>query len=230
MRGQYNENTKGTALAMRKAGMTYDQIHSNLNVSKSTLWTWLSGNHSFSDRKKQKEHLKRIRPLALMAKRAMEEKQKNELTRHVSRWISHASLHKIEFQKVILASLYWAEGARYKGVSGLRFVNTDPDLMLLFITLLRNCYPVEESRFRVTLHVHGYHSIRSATKFWSRLLNVSPKQFNKPYVKPRNRQRAFRRTVAGICLLGYLDSDIRKDIMETARQMTERLSSPSFNG
>ncbi len=215
---------------MKQAGLTYDQIHFHLRVPKSTLWTWLSGTYAPSNRIKQKEHLTKIRPLAIQARQKLQKQKDGELSRRVATWLTHAPLQKIETKKIILASLYWAEGAKYKGVSGLRFVNTDPDLMLLFITLLRNCYPVEENRFRVTLHVHGYHSIPSATKFWSRLLNVSPKQFNKPYVKPRNQQRTFRRTVAGICLLGYLDSDIRKDIMETAHQVAKRLSSPSFNG
>ncbi len=215
---------------MKQAGLTYDQIHFRLHVPKSTVWTWLSDTYAPSNKIKQKEHLAKIRPLAIQAKQKLQEQKNKELSRSVAMWLTHAPLQKIETKKLILASLYWAEGAKYKGVSGLKFVNTDPALMSLFITLLRQCYSIQENKFRVTLHVHGYHSLPEATKFWATLLEISPKQFNKPYIKARNPHRIFRQTIAGICLLSYLDSDVRKDIMETARQMAKRLSSPSFNG
>ena len=100
-------------------------------------------------------------------------------------------------QKTILAMLYWAEGQKIPELSTcVKFVNTDPRMILLFITLLRNCYEIER-------------------KFWSGLLGVDESQFGKIYVKPRSRTKKFRRNFAGICFVIYYSVDLRREIVGT---------------
>ena len=119
----------------------------------------------------------------------------------------------------MLAMLYSAEGARHKGVSGLKFANTDPKMAQLYITLLRKCYKLDESRFRIRLHLHYYHSIKKSKKIWSKLLNVPLDQFSKPYIKKRSKTKKFRKNFIGICFISYLDSNIRREIMEIFSQL-----------
>lgn len=115
--------------------------------------------------------------------------------------------------------LYWTEGSKSKNTRGTIFTNTDPNLMLLYITLLRKCYNIEENKFRIWLRIYYYHSIKKVKNFWSKLLNIPLNQFIKNSIKKRGKTKRFRKNFAGICSVRYLDSNIRKELMETGSSL-----------
>ena len=200
---------------MRKKGKTYAEIQRQFPIPKSTLSVWLGKRYAgVFDRKAQLIHLKRIRILAAQAR------TKGRLERDIvyamqGKKISKSlPLQNSDIQKSLLSMLYWAEGAKYAGVSGTKFVNTDPRLAKLYITLLRRCCIIDESKFRIRLYLHAYHNKKAALLFWSKLLAVPTKQFAKPYIKDRSAKRKFRRNFMGICSVNYLDSKVRKEILE----------------
>lgn len=207
------------ARKMRQEGSTYGEIKKRFPVAKSTLSLWLrdlpNSNHlAFTNRG---EWLKKIRLVSSRIKkrtRMLKEKRIAETVRdEVSSW---GFLNLKGVQKTILAMLYWAEGQKLPELSTcVKFVNTDPRMILLFITLLRNCYDIDESKLRIRLHVHWYHNIRRTRKFWSGLLGVNESQFGKIYVKPRSKTKKFRRNFAGICFVIYYSVDLRREIVGT---------------
>lgn len=221
MRGRiYGENIKKKAEKLRASGKTYKEIRDLLNIPKSTLSNWLSKKFSgvFS-KEKQLSHLAKIRPLAADAKKREREEKQTILRKKVSKEAKTYPLNNIGLLKSVLSALYWAEGAKHKGVSGLKFVNTDPKLAKFYITILRKCYKLDEVKFRIRLHLHYYHGIREAKKFWSNLLNIPLNQFTGVYVKKRSRKKRFRKNFMGICFINYLDSNIRKELLELANQL-----------
>jgi len=48
--------------------------------------------------------------------------------------------------------LYWSEGSKYRG--SLRFTNSDPDMIRLFMKFLRLCFPIEDTK--ITLAINAY--------------------------------------------------------------------------
>ena len=221
MRGRvYNKKIKESAEKLRASGKTYKEIRDSLGLPKSTLSSWLGKKFpGIFDKKAQLIHLEKIRPLAAEAKKKNREREMKILTERVSREIKNYPLNHLGLPKSILAILYWAEGAKYEGVSGLKFVNTDPDLAKFYVNLLRKCYKIEESKFRIRLHLHYYHSVGQTKKFWSKLLNIHPTQFKSAYIKKRSRKKRFRKNFMGICFINYLDSNIRKELMELNNQL-----------
>ena len=117
--------------------------------------------------------------------------------------------------------LYWAEGA--KSGSEVNFANTDPKLSLLFITLLRECFEIDEKRLRLRLHVHYYHKKKTVRKFWGELLNIPQDQFQKIYVKKRSKTKKFRQNFAGICFIRYGDVAIKDKIMQFAFAIADKI-------
>lgn len=221
MRGNhYDKKIKIQAKKMRANGKTYQEIKTALKIPKSTLSNWLSREFvgSFS-RKDQLTHLAKIRPAALAVLKKKRDDLDTLLRKKIMQEIKTYPIKNIGFLKSLLAVLYWAEGAKHRGVSGLQFTNTDPDLSRFFITLLRKCYKLNESRFRIRLHLHYYHKIVESKKFWSKLLKIPLSQFTSTYIKKRSRKKRFRKNFMGICLMRYLDSNIRKDIMELNHQL-----------
>ncbi len=205
---------------LRAGGKSYREIKTLLGVPKSTLSNWLSKKYPFAfTREEQLKHLSKIRPLAIAQKKREQDILANKLSRKVTLEIKTYPLDNIGFYKTVLAALYWAEGAKHKGVSGLKFANTDPRLALFYISLLRKCYPTNPSKFRVRLHLHHYHKPKAAIKFWSELLTIPTAQFGKIYIKKRSKTKRFRKNFNGICFIAYLDSNIRKELLEIIHQI-----------
>lgn len=221
MRGRiYTKKIKKIAEQWRARGKSYKEIKDLLNIPKSTLSTWFGKKFpGIFDKKKQLIHLARIRPLAIEAKNRKIEQKQIILREKISQEIKTYPLNNIGLLKSILSALYWAEGAKYKGVSGLKFVNTDPILLNFYISLLRKCYKINETKFRIRLHLHYYHNIRNTKKFWSDLLDVPLNQFTSVYIKKRSKKKRFRKNFMGICFINYLNSGIRKELMELNNQL-----------
>jgi len=214
----YTPIQKEKAKQLIVAGKTYKEIKNVLGIPKSTLSTWYGGSIKKPvTRRAILKHLARIRKLATLALKNKFEKKRQEEERiiniEVQKILKGFPENNLSIYKVLLAILYWAEGSRHKGMSWTKFANTDPDLTLLYITLLRKCYNLNENKFRVALYVHYYHSIKQVKNFWSDLLDVPLNQFNKVYIKKRSKTKKFRKNFAGICFIYYGDSRIRKELM-----------------
>ncbi|MBI4088586.1 hypothetical protein HY415_00635 [Candidatus Kaiserbacteria bacterium] len=222
---RHPKETRAKVLKMGLSGKTYTQIRAIYPVPKSTLSFWFKRANSprALDRTHQLIHLEDIRKKA--RKTIMERRQA---------WIAKArqtgakeadrfSLSNVPFLKALLAMLYWAEGAKHEKVHGLVFVNTDPKLMSLYISLLRKTYPLDESRFRVRLHLHYYHRHAEAIVFWSNLLHIPPSQFGKIYVKKRSKSKRFRKNFQGICFVKYPANPAREELLALGRTLSERM-------
>lgn len=223
---RYPAESKMRARELRILGKTYKEIRDALKIPRSTLCTWLAKEALFPfDRETQLKHLENIRPLAIAAKHKKKETETQEIAVKIREEFSSFPTNDKHISKTILAMLYWAEGAKYEGVSGLRFVNTDPKLMKLYITLLRKCFEIDENRFWVRLHLHYYHPIKSSRRYWADILGISEAQFAPVYIKKRSRHKRFRKNFKGICLLTYNESSIRKDLMALGQILHDKLVS-----
>ena len=230
MRGKlYKDEIKKKAGKLRRAGKTYKEIRDLLGIPKSTLSVWLSKKYSgIFDREKQLKHLSAIRPLAIAKIKKRNEERALKVSEQVKIEIEKNLIINSTSLKLILAMLYSAEGARYEGVSGLKFVNTDPKLLNIFIALLRKCYNLDNKKFRVRLHLHYYHQAKQAKKYWSDLLGVPEDQFWKTYFKKRSKTKKFRKNFMGICFINYSDSDIRRELLELTNQFHDLLLKESL--
>ncbi len=233
MRGKfYTSKDRKKVKKLLLAGKSYSEIGKLLNVPKSTISTWFGRTLKRPiDKDTRKKHLIRIRKLAYIALKKKWKIKHLKETRLIKikteRELKNFPLGDIGVYKSLLALLYWAEGDKYKGACGIRFTNTDPNLTKLYITLLRTCYNIDETKFRIRLYVHHYHSIKKVKNFWSKTLNVPLTQFNKVYIKKRGRTRKFRKNFSGICFLYYGDSNIRKELLELGFSLGKTITKPA---
>lgn len=218
----HSEKTKKEVERARKQGRTYRELTAAFGIPKSTLSYWFGDSlgHPY-DRKQQLEHLVKIRPLAHHAIKKRIENRNKILQEKITDEIKNYPLKNPGTLKLFLAALYWAEGAKNDGVSGAIFVNTDRRLCQLYITLLRKCYSIDESKFRIRLYLHYYHGIKETRRFWSELLEVPEDQFGKIYIKERSKTKKFRKNFGGICFIRYANSAIRREFLEIARQFSD---------
>lgn len=216
---RYPEETIRRVLELGALGKTYAQIQKEYPVPKSTLSFWFSRVGKKQDRTKQLDHLRMAREASIKAKN----RQKAERIKEAADIAKQTAVRVPVFQKTVgkalLAMLYWAEGGKTDG--NMKFTNTDPEIILLFATLLRRHYKIDETRFRIALQVHHYHDQKQIIEFWSKKLSISTSQFWKLYLKPRGgRKKEYRRNFYGICNLHYASNAIQRELIALGKEIS----------
>lgn len=212
----YAKDVKTNAWNLRMEGKSYNEILNITSIPKSTLSVWFGKEMGMPfDRKAMIKHLAKIRPLAAKMKKKIKQEGLDKIRVGVEKEVLSYPLSTLDFQKSLLAMLYWAEGSKHEKVSGLKFTNTDPKLISLFMSLLENCYPINKEDYRMYLQLHYYHPRIKTRKFWSKLTGVLESQFRPVLVKKRSRKKRFRKNFMGICSVYYPSSSIRKEILAT---------------
>ena len=221
---RWPEDIKLQAKKLRKSGLAYSELVKVLGVSRSTLFSWIGGmkRPGYATEEDRKRHVKRIQKMAVKANRIKKEKHLKEIIKKVKTEIESYPLNEESFQKSLISMLYWSEGAKSPGA--LVFANTDPKLCYLFITMLRNAYDIDESKFRVRLHLHYYHNVNESKTFWSKLLKIPESKFGKIYVKERSKTKKFRENFAGICFIKYYSEDLRFEVLQVAYQIAGKIA------
>ena len=204
--------------------MSLLEISRTLHTAKSTASLWLSSekNRGIYGSMTKQEWMRFIQKKSIVAlhKRTIMRQQNRET--EAKHQMTNLQI-SLETQRAILSTLYWAEGS--KGVGVLNFANTDPRLCLIFVTLLRSSYDLDETKFRIRLHLHKYHDEQELKKYWSELLEIPISQFNGViWKKEPNSGKRYRQNYHGICFVKYNSVDLQKRIMAYAHLLGEKLT------
>ena len=76
-------------------------------------------------------------------------------------------------------ALYAGEGSKTDGA--VKFANSDPRMIALFLRWLRCCFDIDESRLRFRLYLHQGLDLDAANEFWSTVTGIPLCSFGKPY-------------------------------------------------
>ncbi len=220
----YSTKLKERALFLRKQGKSLLSISQELHVAKSTASLWLSteknrGIYGTMTKQQWMAHIQKKSVVALHQRTITRQLAREKLANQQIRGLKTP----LETKRALLSLLYWAEGAKGKAV--LDFANTSPELCLLFITLLRECYDLDETKLRIRLHLHKYHDELKQKEFWSELLKIPTTQFNAIiWKKEPNSGKRYRQNYHGICFLKYNSVDLQKRIMAYAHILGRKLT------
>ena len=157
------------ARELRARSWTLAEIAAELGVAKSSVSLWV----------REVEFVPRARrmgPRRPSSLTVAKEREIEELRVAALETLGHLS--EREFL-VAGTALYAGEGAKTDG--GVKFANTDPRMILFFVTWLRTFFPVDESRLRMALYLHQGLDLDGAHAFWSALTRIPVHQFRKPY-------------------------------------------------
>jgi hypothetical protein len=179
-------NDREKALALRSQGMSYSQIKKILNLSKSTLSTWLRDYPLSKNRIRElrdcSEH--RIEKFRVTMKEKKDKKLKEIYQCQKSIILP---LTNREFFMLGLG-LYWGEGTKCRQ-EGLSISNTDPAIIKTFIYWLNKNLGVPRNKMRIALQLYSDMDIEKEMQFWSEELKMPLLQFIKPYVKTNSSLR-----------------------------------------
>ncbi len=158
---------------------SYSELKRKFGVSKSTLSGWLkdyplSKDRINSLRANSEKRIERYRN-TMALKQALKRKTAYD---KISKEIK-----KINDREIFLCGLflYWAEGGKTRN-AGIALTNTNP-LMLKFYLKWLNLIGVPKERLKIHLHLYSDMNVSKEITFWSKILGISEKKFQKPYIK-----------------------------------------------
>lgn len=103
--------------------------------------------------------------------------------------------------------LYWAEGAKAR--NEIKFVNSDADMMVLFVRFMRESLQVPDNRLKVRINVYLGNGLspEEIIDYWLNLLDLTEDHLNKSRfnAQPKSSKQTKRNLVYGTCEL-YMSS------------------------
>lgn len=198
------------AKKLRAEGYSYEEIGKKFTISKSTAYYWTKDirlNNSAKERIKIRE--RRGFANALKAMKNKRESVILDISNKVKQRTATITYNN-NIKRLICAILYWAEGEKsnHKRVT---FINSDPIMVKAFLKLFRASFNLDETKFRVLVHIHEYHNNEEIKRYWSQITEIPLVKFNKSYLKKHTKKRV-RPNFMGTVSIRYHDYKIALEL------------------
>ena len=179
-RGKVEEQNR--ARDLRAQGWTLGEICEALGVSKASASLWCRDVEI--DEAALATHRAERRAAGLDAAR---QRGPNKLQRAKAEEIAAgmawgaAQVARLGDRDLLIAgtALYAGEGSKTDGA--VKFANSDPRMVVLFMAWMRSTFVIDERRWRVRLYLHQGLDLGAAEASWSRVTGVPLDQFGAPY-------------------------------------------------
>jgi hypothetical protein len=216
----YSIFLKEKAITLRRKGYSIKEVAQKLKIAQSTSSLWLHNinlNKSAMNRLKNRKILEQYKSMKIAEeKRAVIRYEfRNKLLKTISIIHKNNALYK-----TICSLLFWAEGS--KSLSFLSFTNSDSKMVSLFLHCLRSSFNLDEKKFRIKVHIHGYHNDSEIKKYWSFITNIPPYQFTKSYLKP-NTEKRVRENYKGCINIRYYDYRVALELCSLYNTFIEEI-------
>lgn len=124
--------------------------------------------------------------------------------------------------KAVLCILFAAEGSRNIKRACVIFGNSDPEIIQLFLRLLRTCYQLDEKKLRCTVQHRADQDPAKLAKYWTKVTGIPISQFHKALMDPRTIGKPTeRKTYMGVCRITYFSARILLDLVAGSKVLTQ---------
>ncbi|GHI90592.1 terminase gpP N-terminus-related DNA-binding protein [Streptomyces olivaceus] len=200
------DDVRDRARELRLQGWTYDQIQVELGCSKSSISLWVR------ELPKPERPIRTREQASAIARKGWEAKLRvREEERQQTRQRAAAEMGKLTDRELFVAgvALYWAEGSKSKPYSRrerVSFVNSDPDVISLFLDWLR-LLRVDPSSVRFAVQIHETADVAEAEAYWATHVGIHTTDLMKTTLK-RHNPRTNRKNISE-SYRGCLRIDVR---------------------
>ncbi len=147
---------------LRREGHSIEGLVKILSIPKSTVW------HHIQGIKLQKKYI-----LKLKANQGGSrlKKERDLIKAGVEAKMLLTSPDKYLYATA--ASLYWAEGSKGR----CELVNTDGEMIKLYLKILRNYFKIPEERIQPILRIFSNHDKTACLNYWSNITDIPKNKF-----------------------------------------------------
>lgn len=194
--------------SLRKKGHSLPEISSLLRISKGSVFKYIQGVEVLEEYKTQ-----------WAGKRGGSIKRMNAAWEKARKDAKEIVVGQNN-QLMILATLYWCEGSK----KDFNFMNSDPEMISLFVNLLRTELGIPTDKIRLSIRVFQTQNENFLKKYWSELLNVPLSNFASSEKVTGSKQN---KIIHGMCRVRVLKGGLLlKYLTAVYKEMAVQLSSP----
>lgn len=217
----YKLGLREEAIKLRKLGYSIKEVSEEMGIAKSTSSLWLRDIKLSLQAEKRLEERRVIGQYKSRASiLAKAEKQKNIRLKRAQQTLSNLIISK-ELAMLCCSLLFWCEGNKGTNDRFVRFTNSDPKLVKLFLSFLRTGFAIDETKFRILMHLHTYHDEIKQKNFWSKNTNIPSSQFHKTYWK-LNTGKKKHKDYQGCIAISYYSSELAKELSALYNSLEQR--------
>ncbi len=205
----YDISIKLKAIKLRKKGNSIREIARKLNIAQSSSSLWLRNitiPPTGIKRMIKQKKLNRYK----MSQIWIQKRNAQQLVYHqIAENIFQNTILSQNHAKILCATLFWAEGSKL--INHVAFTNSDPVMITTFLSLLRQSFHLDETKFHVSVHLHEYHDPHIIRQFWVDATQIPSAQFIRPYLKPHTAIRK-KDNYRGCITVRYYDVKIAREL------------------
>jgi len=191
----YPKAIKDLSRKLRKNGNSWRSINKKLNIPVTTIRSWceslkLTDNQKIQLKNRVLKALAKGRNLASKNKHLQRVTLEKKLGKE-----GYKEIKKLNKRELFVAgiTLYWAEGFKNKEESRLGFCNSDPQMILFYLSWLRKTLkvPLENISARVTLNESHKNRVKEVEEYWSKITGIPLKNFTKAFYHRINWKKGY---------------------------------------
>lgn len=168
------------AIHLRKKGESVKEIARTLDVSQSSVSSWVRNVPLSRDQRTALNH-KGFTPTVISRRR--QTRLKNESTKRREIVQKHKNIFPKKLtQRDLLfigTCLYWGEGGKSEKNRIFSFTNSDPAMIRTMRVFIDKVLQIDQGKLRGHIHIHPTQSVRAAIKYWSNISGIPLTQFYK---------------------------------------------------
>ncbi|MFZ3068704.1 MAG: hypothetical protein WA052_00085 [Microgenomates group bacterium] len=210
------------AKELRLNGRTYGEISRELNkiIPKSTFSYWFRGlvlssdvQEKLSENIAEKLNIARIKAVKVnKEKRSVFLKSLDQENEPVSR-----KLKELDTAKIALSMLCLGEASKYGSGAAFYLGSSNPKIIILFVKLLKRCFPIDFSKFRFTVQCRADQDVEELERYWRKVVGVAGGQFYKTRIDPRSSGKPTEKVdYKGVLRVDYLDTKVQLELESLA--------------
>lgn len=224
----YSTNIKNQAQQLRSQGKTYSEIKAalGLTVPKSTISSWCQKVilPEWYEAKIAKLNTKNFKKAQQFAHAQLEKKRELHLASIEKEAATTLNNFNLAGLKIALAMLYLGEGAKWQGHSGLMLGSSDPEIILLYISLLQECYGIEDKTLKCRISYRADQNIEDLEQYWSHVTQIPLKNFYKTKADPRTQGKKTQKLdYKGVCVIMGGGSNIQLELEMLAKFLLKKI-------
>jgi len=176
------------AFRLRLAGKSYNEIHKELGIPKSTLSGWLR-HVVLNERAKARLDIRTHYGGTMLIKHNKMQTHLAEQRARRAQAEGRSRITKLSKSDLLLTGviLYWAEGyKRLKVRDGkqrmghtISFVNSDAEMVGVFVSFLREILSIPANLIRLNMRLYKHINEKEARAYWTRATGITDARFFK---------------------------------------------------
>lgn len=202
------------ARELRAQGWTLGEICEELDVSKASASVWcrdVEVDGAVLEARRRHRHLRGNEGARQRGPNALQRRKATEI--EAARLAGRARFPSLGDDELLVLglALYAGEGGKTDGP--VRFTNTDPRLVVAFLTWFRRFFEPDEARLRVRLYLHADLDLGAATGYWSEVTRIPVTQFTRPHRAAPDPAIRRAKHPMGCATVSYSCTQVHREVM-----------------